>query len=452
MKKSKLLRAAVFLILLILAFQAVQSPFRNPSDDGWAAMKGFHRELPGSLDAVYIGGSDVHAFWETPLGWADRGIAVWSFSFNSLPTGAVPYLIKEALKTQPDALYIISLNCMKNYKTTPAGIHSITDYMPPSLNKWALIRGLSEQAGYSLWEQLEYFFPIIRYHSRWSELESWEFTHEIPNVKAGLLYSVYNEITKNQSSVYQITEDESSLPEEYEALLAEILALCDQNNLRVLFVTVPQAIGDPSARGRLNTMERMVREHGYPCLDYLAAIEELGIQPETDFYNTWHTNVHGSLKYIAALESYLVENYGFTDKRGQPGWESWDEAAVNFTDVIGPWSLPFERAHAARDYGLAAPKLSKPAVDGSAISLSWAPTEEADGYEVYRKCAEEELGYWLLLAELGAGADQYTDTGLNAGQEYTYTVVPITVVPIRRVSGEKLYGCFSYSGVSAKVN
>ena len=111
--------------------------------------------------------------------------------------------------------------------------------------------------------------------------------------------------------------------------------------------------------------------------------------------------------------------------------------------MIGPWSLPCERAHAARDYSLAAPKLSKTVVDGTAISLSWTPSEEADGYEVYRKCAEEELGYWLLLAELGAGAEQYTDTGLGAGREYTYTVVPFHLE-----NGQKLYGCFSYSGVS----
>ena len=48
---------------------------------------------------------------------------------------------------------------------------------------------------------------------------------------------------------------------------------------------------------------------------------------QTDFYDYGgHANAIGAEKYTAFLGKYLSENYEFEDKRGQEGYEDWDES------------------------------------------------------------------------------------------------------------------------------
>ena len=61
-------------------------------------IQGFYEEPPGTLDAVYLGASHVYTFWQAPIGWHQRGIAVFPFSSASQPITAVPYLIEEVKK------------------------------------------------------------------------------------------------------------------------------------------------------------------------------------------------------------------------------------------------------------------------------------------------------------------------------------------------------------------
>ena len=39
-------------------------------------------------------------------------------------------------------------------------------------------------------------------------------------------------------------------------------------------------------------------------------------------------NVYGAEKFSQFLGSYLLDNYGFDDKRGNEDYDSWDEAFV----------------------------------------------------------------------------------------------------------------------------
>ena len=121
---------------------------------------------------------------------------------------------------------------------------------------------------------------------------------------------------------------------------------------------------------QLNRMHRIVEERGYPYYDLWKTVDEMQLRLDTDFYNNNHTNVHGAIKYTNLLAKYLKDHYGFTDKRGLPGWESWDKSVDIYTDFIAEYTLPFERELAERDYELAAPALNKIAVDNQTLTLS----------------------------------------------------------------------------------
>ncbi len=443
-KRKNLLCSVIFLVLLLLVFSGLQKIFAIDKDNAYHRIVGFYKEKNGSMDAVYIGGSNVDYFWEPPFAWGDHGIAVWSFSSGAMPALAVRGVMEEASKTQPDALYIVNLNTFKSTGVYAPALHRVVDYMPLSLNKIRMVNRLADAAGMEGLDRLECFFPSIRFHSRWNELKSLDFLLSINGMKGGIVNTAYISSVEDLSDRYNagITGTEP-LTDEQAHILEDLLDYCDQTGRKVLFVTVPQVLSADEQYKQLNSMEEMIRARGYTCLDLLEAVDDTGIQVSVDFCDTSHTNVHGSLKFTEYLAQYLKENYGFTDKRGQPGWESWDESVGLYANYIGPYTLPFEREHAPRDYSLSVPELSALEISGQQISLQWESAEDADGYEIYRKSAGEQNGCWHAVASVNAETLRYEEEDLAAKTKYTYTVVPY-----RTEADIKYYGNFSYVGVT----
>lgn len=75
-------------------------------------VENFYAEEENKLDAVYLGSSNCFAFWNPIVAWQEYGIAVHSFASNSQPITATEYYLREARKTQPNAVYIININTM----------------------------------------------------------------------------------------------------------------------------------------------------------------------------------------------------------------------------------------------------------------------------------------------------------------------------------------------------
>ena len=441
--KRLLLRGLAFLLVLFAAVWSVQGIFGVDSTRSYENEHGFLQEKSGSLDAVYIGGSNVHAFWQPLIGWYERGIAVWNYSMDSMPMAAVKYLITEARKTQPQALFIVSLNSFK--KTSTEGslvtIHRIVDYQPFSLNKVEMVNELTEGTEFTGLDKLEFYFPIIRFHSRWDSLGKWIFGAVDTDYKSSMYHNNFRNGVSDLSKAFKYTDARKPLTEDVENVMNELLDYCDSENINVLFIKVPQAISTKEL-GRLNTLEDMAVARGYPCLDLMENKDEVGMEMRTDYYNNNHTNIHGSLKICHYLGNYLVEHYGFTDKRGLEGWESWDEASAAYVDNFSNAALPFEFESCLRDYSLDIPVPETPKVDGQSITLSWEPSYGADGYEIYYLCPSKD-NHWQLAASVDGDALSYVHSGLYPQAKYHYRVVPF-----RLIDGERAYGNFRTKSVS----
>ena len=405
----------------------------------------FYEQKENSLDAVFIGGSAVYRFWEPPLAWDDYGFTSWSFSIPAMNAINYPYIIKEIDKTQPDALLMISLNGFINMNIDAAGIYRNTSYMPLSRNKIEMIHDLANKIGYYGWDQLEFYFPIMRFHDRWSELNAWDFNHKPDPYKSGAYEGIFWS-KKNVAYFFKNTDEEIDATKEQTEFLNELFEFLDQCGHEVLFVVSPQALNADGRQLRMNRMCSLIQEQGYGCLNLYDYYDETGIQPETDYYNERHTNIHGAIKSTDFIARYLVENYGFSDKRGQPGYEDWDEAAVLYNELISPYTLPFERENAPRNYELAIPKLNEPERNAQKAVISWNASAGSMGYDIYRKSDAPGEESWAYLAGTDSAVLEYKDSGLLPDVNYTYTVVPKIIT-----DGKEIYGNFNFSGVEAKT-
>ena len=121
-------------------------------------------------------------------------------------------------------------------------------------------------------------------------------------------------------------EGELPIPAEQEAYLRDLLQFLQENKLQALFIVSPygESLEDQQM---FNYMAGIVEEAGYHFLNMNDHYDEIGIVFEEDFADyASHTNAVGAEKCTAFLERYLLENYSFTDKRGNSSYSSWDEA------------------------------------------------------------------------------------------------------------------------------
>ena len=160
MKKKILFRILIFFLICVTLFFGITKVMTTPADyRNYQWIAGFYEEEKDTLDAVFIGGSNVYAYYEAPIAWHYTGIAVWPFVNGTQNFSTSEYLIREARKTQPNALYIVSLNALSS-EMTDIQLHRLTDYMPFSVDKIKLINYASDLAGISKSDRAEFFFPL----------------------------------------------------------------------------------------------------------------------------------------------------------------------------------------------------------------------------------------------------------------------------------------------------
>jgi hypothetical protein len=441
---KQLLRGAVFLLVLTIAVVSVSGMFGVDTNHPYENMRLFLKEKPGSLDAVFIGSSAVHRFWLPLYGWAQHGLAVWNYSVDHMPAEAIKYMMIEGRKTQPDALYIVCLNVFGKDEddVTVDRIHRLVDYLPMSLNRIQMTEALCRGKDISFLDRLEYYFPIIRFHTRWDNLSELVYEAQNYDYKSSSHNSSFNKDILDVSGLYRVYDTEMSAAEDLTVILDDLLDYCDEKKERVLFVKMPQVMEEED-QARLANIQSRVEERGYPCVDFLKGSDDLLLDYTQDFYNKKHTNVHGALKVSDALSTYLFEHYDLKDKRGQAGWESWDACADKYMNsYLAPYYLPIELSLENRT-AEEAPTLERPSVSGKEVTLYWWGAEWADGFEIFRK---EKNKSWKSVASVDGETQSYTVKKLKEETQYSFTVVPY-----REENGRKLYGKFNVSGVSAET-
>lgn len=343
--KKTAIRVTVFVVLAALLFVYLNEVFNiGDSDSNKEIFNAFYAEEENTIDAVYLGTSASNRYFIGPYGYQSTGNTIFTLATMGMPLFFVPDLIEEVEKTQDPQLYIIELRWVLKDKDmiTDAHIRRVTDSMKYSGNRIdAIDKALEFTEGAegelsniddSPWD---YYIPVIKYHSR---LETGDLT-------AGDIF-LFN--TKNRTKGYVTSpktlqsaaqkepvysDGRSSLSEEAEQVLKDVLDYCDGLDKEVLFVMSPYSMKAGEAE-KFNTAMDMVRERGYEVVDFNRPemAQELGLDWERDFYNSKHVNFMGAEKYTEYLSRYIDENYDLPDHRGDGKYDSWDEAYEYYVD------------------------------------------------------------------------------------------------------------------------
>ena len=342
MEKVRIFRAVKgisFLLVFCLIFNFVSCVLVNPEPYAglrhYQYIRGYFEEPVDSLDAVFIGPSNVYASWVGSIAWKMYGVKIRSFTSAALGGDSFKSIIQNIHDLQPNALYIICTNSfLWNLNTEKGAKHDLTDYWP-TVRRTKLILDLYNESAMASSEMLEYLAPLIRFHSRWVRLLPEDFHYEFDGLKGESVFPNFLEGVTDVSENFHNTHKREELSPKGKEALNSFLSYCKENDIKVLFIGLPWATSEHE-NAQMNYVTDVISNNGFTVMNLLYNFDEIGLDGEKDFYNNKHPNIHGALKITDYLTRYLVENYTFPEKTGG-GYESWDEAYSKFFEIIKPY-------------------------------------------------------------------------------------------------------------------
>ncbi len=332
MMKFRAWEVCAFCLVVLLLVIWVNDVFEDTDHRIHEWIADFYNEPPHTLDVVTIGPSSMFSFWQPALAWEAFGTPSWNLTSPAMPYTAPIQMVKEALKTQKPKVFVVEAGTFLN-KPAPERIHFLSHNMPWSPEKLALIESSCREMGVEGLDRLEYFFPLVRFHSRWYSLRKEDFVRSRETYKGSSHYSLF--LMRTGKFEYDYMDSEETEPIEKKQLdsLTEFLDYCKEKCLNVVFLAAPNTKDN---KDELRYIQDVVEGYGYPFVMSLKHKDEIGLVIPDDFYNESHTNLSGSIKCVAWFGKYLSERYDLPDRRGEKGYESWEEASEGYLKKIEP--------------------------------------------------------------------------------------------------------------------
>ena len=317
MKKTLILCTCILLVtVLCLGFlqMLVMPKYMTSSRDG-ALIAEYYNETTDH-DVVFIGDCEVYECFTPPTLWQEYGITSYVRGSAQQLIWQSYYLLEETLKREtPKAVVFNVLSIKYGVPQSEAYNRMTLDGMLWSSSKiGAIAASMTEEEDF-----LSYVFPLLRFHSRWSELtgEDWQYLFHRDTVSHNG-YLMQTGISPKTSDREGRPLADYTLPEVGFEYLEKMRALCEEKGVEFILIKAPT---NNWKYYWYNEWELQIvewaNEKDVPYYNFISMEGEIGLDWNTDTYDGGiHLNVYGAEKLTAYFGEILVEEYGFTDRRG----------------------------------------------------------------------------------------------------------------------------------------
>ncbi len=280
-------------------------------------------------DVIFIGDCEVYENFTPALLWEEYGI-------NSYIRGSAQqliwqsyYLLEDTLRYEtPDVVVFNILSMKYNEPQKEAYNRMSIDGM-----RWSMSKVKNIQASMLSSENfLDYVFPILRYHSRITELTADDFKY--------LFYR--DKVSFNGYYMRVDVKPALNVPEgrpladyrfgetAYE-YLDKITALCKEKGVELILIKAPSLYPYWYDEWE-EQMEEYAKANGLRYINFLELTEECGLDFMTDTYDAGlHLNLSGAQKVTHWFGRYLAEECGLVSRRGEEELErAWEEKLASY--------------------------------------------------------------------------------------------------------------------------
>ena len=318
MKKTLILCTCILLAtVLCLGFvQLLVTPkYMTSSRDG-ALIAEYYNEVPDH-DVVFIGDCEVYECFTPPTLWREYGITSYVRGSAQQLIWQSYYLLKETLKRETPKAVVFNVLSIKYGEPQSEAYNRMTlDGMKWSSSKIdAIHASMTEEEDF-----LSYVFPLLRFHSRWSDLgaEDWQYLFHRDRVSHNG-YLMQTAVSPKTSDREGRPLADYTLPEVGFEYLEKMRALCEEKGVEFILIKAPT--NNWKYYWYDEWEEQIVAWANEKNVDYYNFIpldEEIGIDWSTDTYDGGvHLNVFGAEKLTSYFGDILVQKYGLSDRRGE---------------------------------------------------------------------------------------------------------------------------------------
>ena len=242
------------------------------------------------------------------------------------------YKLKETLKYQNPKVIVLEVNSFFDYGSTEEAYRRVIDNWKFDTVKLETIF----DKNIKLENKLSYLFPILRYHSRWNELETNDFRKLTNEYKAisykGFPMIVSKNAYKGDINYMKDNGKIANISEKNIEYIDKIITLCNKKNIKILMAELPSPLVWSLDKNKA-TIE-LANKYGLEFIDFNILQEEIKLNWENDTYDKGrHLNIYGAEKVSKYIGKILSEKYNLPNhKEDSNVKDDWNETAKNYEE------------------------------------------------------------------------------------------------------------------------
>lgn len=318
---AHLLRVAVFLIISILMVNRLSSLLIGSKYIrtwvGTTSENPIYTVPKDSLEVISFGTSwGLTSFSPLEL-YGEYGINAYNYSSEQQAPIVSYYVLNEVIKRQKNLKAVLLNTHALKFDWNYGLARKAFDRIPLSFEKVNGVKELVEMRPDDPF--ISYIIPLYKFHTRWKELNKYDFMKDIPNVANGN-FKIMNGFLMghdNQgiSDFNGFAEDTGTdtypINEDAKYYFTKMAELCKKHSITLILYVQPVTT-DPIYH---NTLQVFAESIDAPLLDFnmnsLASAADINWNTDTG----GHQATGGAIKVSRYIGRYLHENYTLTDAR-----------------------------------------------------------------------------------------------------------------------------------------
>ncbi len=264
-------------------------------------------------DVVLIGDCEVYENISPITLWQKYGITSYIRGSAQQLIWQSYYLLEETLKYEKPKVVVFNVLSMKYNEPQKEAYNRMTlDGMKMSSTKLKSVKASSMKDE----NMADYLFPILRYHSRWSQLKEDDFKYLFNKDKISHngYYMRADVRPANTFPKAPVLGDYQFGKNSYD-YLDRMVKLCKENNIKLILIKAPTLY--PYWYPQWDTqIEEYSKKHDVKYINFLKTADKNGIDYKKDTYDGGlHLNVSGAEKLADYFGSILSKEYKLEDHR-----------------------------------------------------------------------------------------------------------------------------------------
>lgn len=320
--------AVVLAFVLVFSFlnMLLQPKYMDSLVEG--GMISEYYDKAGGHDVIFVGDCEVYANF-TPLEmYRQAGIKAYVRGTSQQLLWQSYYVLAETFRYETPKVVVFNVNAMRYSEPVKEEFNRLTiDKMRWSGEKVGIIQAsMTEEENF-----LSYVFPILRYHSRFSQLTAEDFTYLFRDKQITWQGHLVND---NVKPLGRLPSKKALADYSFGDICWEYLEkmrlLCEENGAELVLIKAPSVY--PYWYEQYDAqIEEYAAKHGLTFYNFLDHVEEIGIDYQVDTYDAGlHMNLNGATKLSTYFAKILSEKHGLPDHRGDPVFDemliAYDEA------------------------------------------------------------------------------------------------------------------------------